>query len=112
MREGLRFFFFGRGGGRITWFSGRTEGGSVVVNGVQREVYEKTDCQHTANGGRGEHCRALRGESDKFFRDTGKILQTPPPLEGINNDRFLIITRVSIILSIANSLAKLISNLT
>ena len=33
-------------------------------------------------------------------------------LEGIYNDRFLIITRVPIILSIANSLAKLISNLT
>ena len=109
----MEVFFFWEGGRRITWFSGRTEGGSVVVNGVQREVYEKTDCQHTANGGRGEHCRALRGESDKFFRDTGKILQTPPPPhEGINNDRFLIITRVSIILSIANSLAKLISNLT
>ena len=41
-------------------------------------VYEKTDCQHTANGGRGEHCRALRGESDKFFRDVDKILQNPP----------------------------------
>ena len=39
---------------------------------------EKTDCQHTANGGNGEHCRALRGVSDNFFRDTNKILQTPP----------------------------------
>ena len=37
-----------------------------------------------------------QGGSDKFFRDTNKILQTPP---GINNDRFLIITCVYMILS-------------
>ena len=43
--------------------------------------------------------QSLKGGSDKFFRDTNKILQTPPPPPGINNDRFLIITCVYMILS-------------
>ena len=52
------------------------------ISRCQRSVkgdYEKTDCQHTANGGREEHCRAFRGESDKFFRNADKILQPSPP---------------------------------
>ena len=100
----------GGGGGGKDHVVFRENGGRISRH--QRSVKEKTDCQHTANEGNGEHCRALTGVSDKFFRGTNKILNPPPPpLEGINNDRFLIITRVSIILSTANSLEKLISNL-
>ena len=70
-------------------------------------VYEKT----LPMGGGENIAEPLGGNQINFFVTQTKSYK-PPPLEGINNDRFLIITRVSIILSIANSLEKLISNLT
>ena len=72
--------FFGGGGGGKDHVVFRENGGRISRH--QRSVKEKTDCQHTANEGNGEHCRALTGVSDKFFRGTNKILNPPPLLKG------------------------------
>ena len=56
--------------------------------------------------------QSLKGGSDKFFRDTNKILHPPPPPRdkywSVSNHNLL----YGIILSFVNNLEKLISNLT
>ena len=92
-------FIAGEGGsrlrnlfGRILWFSGEIEGGSAVVNRVQKKGCTKNWLPINCHW-RGEGVEPGGGGRGSFCRDSTKILRPSPP--AINSDWFIIKTSVN-----------------
>ena len=61
---------------RVTWFSGKRKGGGWVSSRLENI---KGGLYKIASEGREENITKPYWESDKFDRDTAKILCTPSP---------------------------------